>query len=405
MTQTRLSPSCDLMEVHKQPCICQSVSPEVREDATASPNDDFQDLRIAAVALGDPSDEMLRISDGLRSFVEKGQNRSEFSIAQVLYDRGLARSTTGNMAFRGRQTLVEFLRPEIPTDRRQQFKSSGTNTGQDANEIPVIEHEAGEYMRNNASINRLLKLSEEFAKCFDHSTPHTDPRSSQKEDFNSKLAGRNLLRQTRLDPTVVGKLLKVLDTIDNHYDPAWKAAHMRREIEINVFYDSFHFLYRIAPSASNDDQTSAKARKKTKKPKHMETVEELQGRILQQATAIQDNCAVLLSYLNWINWEKAWGLLDEGRYKAHYLVRRLIKLVEDDPVPQSILEALDSPATCATLLSSGEPHTIAIDRALGQDDSSKGQEPSTLEDMLRQVRCFSNVLLLADYLADKLYRP
>lgn len=392
MTQTPPSCNCGLVEVH-QPPSCQSVSPEVRGLPTESSNDEFLDLRIDVMSLADPSDDMLRISAGLRSFVKKGQDTVIYRTAQALYDYGLAGSTSANKAPRKRQAVGKGLKLEMHTDKMQHFESRDTNVGRDTDGDSVQGHESGASMEANAIINGLLKLSDKFARGIEHlqnGTLHKDPTSSQVWKFDYELKQRNHLRHSPTNVTTSETLLKELNRIDSRHNPIVDSAYMRREVETSTFYDSFDFWYRSASSASSDKKISVRLRKKTKMPLDKETVDQFSSHILHLATATQFDCGVLLSYLNWINREKVWGLLDEGRYKAHCLVRRL-KFVEDGSVPQSILEALDAPVTCATSLSSSEPHTVAIDRQLEHDDSSTGQASSVFEDRLRQVRRLRNV--------------
>lgn len=370
-----------------QPPTSQSVSPKVQGVPTESSNDGFLHLRIALMGLDDPSDDMLRISVGLRSFVKKGQDTLIYWTAHALYDCGLAESTSGNKAPGERQAFGKDLKSGMPTDKMQHFKSGDTNIGRDTDGDSVQEHEPGESMEDNARVSGLLKMSDKFARGIEHlqnGTLHKDPMNSQVSDFNSELTKRNRLRHNPTNVTMIETLLKELNRTDSRHDPV-DSAYMRREIEVSIFYDSFDSWYWSASSASNDNKTSVRLREKIKMPEHRETVEGFSNHILHLATAIQGNYAVLVSYLNWINREKVWGLLDEGRYKAHYLAKRLMKLVEDGSVPQSILEALDAPVTCATSLSSSEPHTVAIDRQLEHGDSSTGQASSTFENRLRQV--------------------
>ena len=372
-----------------------------------SPNDDFLALRIAVMSLGDRSDDMLRISDGLRSFVKKGQDTLIYSTAQTLYDCGLAGSTSGNKALRERQAFGKGLKSEMPTDSMQHFEVGDTNIGRDTDGDSVQEYEPGESMEDNASSIGLLKLSDKFARSLDHlqnGTLHKDPESSQVSEFNNELRQRNHLRHNPTNVTMFETLLKEMSEIGSRHDPTVDSAYMRREIEVSKFHDSFDFSYRSASSASNDNKTSVRLRKKTKMPEHRETVEEISSHILHLAAAIQCDYAVLVSYLNWINQEKVWGLLDESRYKAHCLVRHLMRVVEDGSVPQSILEALDAPSTCAASQSSRKPHLVQIDRVHGHDNASTGQKSGTFEDKLRQVCRLRTVFSLAGNSANKLYR-
>ena len=393
MTQRPPSCNCGLEEIH-QPPSCQSVSPEAQKNATKLPHDDFLRLKIALMALSDPSDDMLRISAGLRSFVKMGQDTVIYRTAQELYDCGLAGSTSGNKAPQEGQAFGKGLKSEMPTDKMKHFESRDTNVGRDTDGDSVQEHEPGASMEANAIIYGLLKLSDKFARGIEHlqnGTLHKEPTSSQVWKFSYELNQRNHVRHAPTNFTTIETLLKESNRIDSRHSPIVDSAYMRREIEISTFYDSFDFWYRSASSASSDKKTSVRLGEKTKMPQNKETVEEFSSHILHLATAIQFDCAVLVSYLNWINREKVWGLLDEGRYKAHCLVRRLVKFVEDGSVPQSILEALDAPVTCATSLNSSEPHTVAIDRQIEHDDSSTGQASSIFENRLRQVCRLHNV--------------
>ena len=384
--------------VHQQPT-CQSVSPEVKVNAIRSPIDDSLGLRIAAMSLGDSSDEMLRRSVGLRSFVKKGQDGLIYLTAQSLYDCGLARSKRGNEAVRERQAFDKGMRSKMPTDNGQHFKIGDADIGQDTNGDSDQEHEFETSVANNATLRGLLKLSDEFAQGLDlleKGTLLADPQSLQLWNFNFDLAKRNHTRETQPNTTKIGDLWEELKMVNSHHDPALEAAHMRREIEVSNFYESFDYWYRSASTASDDNKPSVRLQRKTKLPGPKETVEEPPNHILHLAKAIQGECAGLVSYLNWINQDKVWGLLDEGRCKAHYLLKRLLKSVEDGPVPQSILEALDAPATCATSPSSGEPHTVAIDRALEHNVSSTLEKFRTFEDKLCQVCRLPDDSLLAD---------
>ena len=405
-TQIPPSGNSGLKEVH-QPPSCQSISPEVRGMPTELSNDEFLDLRIDLMSLGDPSDEMLRISEGLRSFVEKGQDTSIYPTAQALYDGSLARSTCGNNLLRERQAFGKGLKSEMPTDKMQHFKIGDVKIGRDTDGDSVQEHEPGESMEDNASISRLLKLSDKLARGLDHllnGTLHKDPTSSQVRELNHELRERNHLRHNPTSVTMLETLLKEMSTIDSRHDPTVESAYMRREIEVSKFYDSYDHCYRSASSASNDNKTSVSLRKKTKMPEHREAVEEILSPILQLATAIQCDYAVLVSYLNWINREKVWGLLDESRYKAHCLVGHLMKAVEDESAPQSILEALDAPSTCAASQSSRTRHLVEIDSVQGHVNASTGQKSGTSEDKLRQVCRLLTGFFLASHSANISHR-
>ena len=386
-TQRRPSRKSEVL----QPPTSQSVPPGKQETPAESSNDDFLDLRMALMALGDPSDDMLRISKALRSFVQRGQDTLIYWTAQELYDYGLAPSTTGKKALKERQASGKVLKSEMPTEKMQQIRCGDTTIGRDTKGDSVQEHQPKECMKDNTSNSGLLKLSEKFARGIEHwqnGTLHKDPTSLPVSKFNIELTERNHLRHTPTKVTTIETLLKEVNETDSRHDCTYMR---RRKIEVRNFYDGFDFWYQPASDKSNDTKASVRLREMTKMSQNKETVEEYSSHILQLAIAIRGDCALLVSYLNWINREKLWGLLDEGRYKAHCLVRRWLMPVEDDFVPQSVLEALNAPATCANSIASSEPRTIAIGRALERDESSEGQASMTFENRLRQVCRLHNV--------------